>query len=126
MSLEDDGPRPPSAPNSAEQPSSARIAELNDRLRVHRVGGRVVMTSGIDALGSVALAAILVKLTAFSDFNRDNDPHGERDLGLFDHGGERILWKIDAYDQAMQGGSPDPADPAVTTRVLTIMLAAEY
>ena len=85
-----------------------------------------MMTSGVQALGPVALAAILMKLTVFSDFNRDNDPYGERDLGLFDHGGERILWKIDAYDQAMQGGSPDPADPAVTTRVLTNMLAEEY
>lgn len=126
MSLEDDGPRPPSAPNSPEQPKSARIAELNDHLRVHRVGGRVMMTNGIAALGPVAVAAILVKLTAFSDFNRDNDPHGERDLGLFDHDGERILWKVDAYDLAMQYGSPDAADPAVTTRVLTIMRAEEY
>ena len=126
MSLEDDGPRPPSAPRSPEKPRSTRIAELNDRLRVHRTGGRIMMTSGVQALGPVALAAILVKLTAFSDFNRDNDPHGEHDLGLFDHDGDRILWKIDAYDRAMQGASPDPADPAVTTRVLTIMLAEEY
>ena len=77
-------------------------------------------------LGPVALAAILMKLTTVSDFTRDNDPHWERDLGLFDHAGERILWKIDAYDLAMRYASPDPADPTVTTRVLTIMLAEEY
>ena len=126
MSVENDGPRPPFAPISPEQPKSARIAELNDRLRIHRVGGRVVMTSGIAALGPVAVAAILMKLTTFSDFDQENDPHGEHDLGLFDHDGERILWKIDAYDLTMQYGSPDAADPAVTTRVLTIMLAEEY
>ena len=91
MSLEDDGPRRLSAPSFPEKPEATRIAEMNDRLRIHRIGGRVVITSGIDALGPVALAAILVKLTAFSDFNRDNDPHGEHDLGLFDHDGERIL-----------------------------------
>ena len=39
---------------------------------------------------------------------------------------QRLFWKIDYYDHSMQHGSPDPADPAVTERVMTIMLAAEY
>ena len=30
------------------------------------------------------------------------------------------------YDRATEFGSPDPTDPAVTTRVLTIMRADEY
>jgi hypothetical protein len=34
--------------------------------------------------------------------------------------------RIDYYDRATEMGSPDPADPAVTTRVLTFMLADQY
>ena len=37
-----------------------------------------------------------------------------------------IVWKIDDYDTGLQAASPDPSDPSVTTRVLTIMLASEY
>ena len=59
-------------------------------------------------------------------FTEDNDPHGEHDFGSFDHDGERIFWKIDYYDAACEFGSEDPAEPAKTTRVLTIMLAEEY
>jgi len=32
----------------------------------------------------------------------------------------------DAYDQNFEYGSPNPADPTVTNRVLTILLASEY
>ena len=36
------------------------------------------------------------------------------------------MFKIDYLDQTMSMHSPDPADPAVTQRVITIMLAEEY
>jgi hypothetical protein len=53
------------------------------------------------------------------------------DFGSLDYEGQRIFWKIDYYDRASFGtgcdmGSDDPADPAKTLRVLTIMLASEY
>jgi hypothetical protein len=55
-----------------------------------------------------------------------NDPHGEHDFGAIDEDGVRFFWKIDTYDRDMSAHSPDPTDPKVTTRVLTIMPAEEY
>jgi hypothetical protein len=52
--------------------------------------------------------------------------HGEHDFGAVDEGGVRYFWKVDCFDRNTEFGSPDPADPAVTTRVLTIMRADEY
>jgi Protein of unknown function (DUF3768) len=66
------------------------------------------------------------RVAAFADFSPDNDPHGEHDFGGFELAGQQFFWKIDYYDAAMEFGSDDPADPAKTTRVLTIMLATEY
>ncbi len=50
--------------------------------------------------------AIIEKVVTFDDFTPDNDPHGERDFGAFDHGGKRIFWKIDYYAPYLERGTP--------------------
>ncbi len=57
---------------------------------------------------------------------KDNDPHHEHDFGNFELDGVTYFFKLDYYTPDMEGGSEDPADPAKTTRVLTIMRADEY
>jgi len=106
--------------------SAAKIRALNDRFRTTMTGGRVMMTAGVDALPSDVKAMVIRRVATFSDFNADNDPHQEHDFGNFELAGRKFFWKIDAYDANMEFGSEDPADPAKTTRVLTIMLASEY
>ena len=103
-----------------------RIAALNDILRRSLTGGTLVLSAGLVALGRERQQCILDAIAAFDAFTPDNDPYGERDFGALEAAGERILFKIDYFDRALSAASPDPADPSVTTRVLTVMLAAEY
>ena len=72
------------------------------------------------------VAAIVGAVATIDAFDPDNDPHGEHDFGLIAAARQQVMWKIDYYDRSSVGHSPDPADPAVTNRVLTIMLAEEY
>ena len=102
------------------------IRALNDAFRRTFAGGTVVITAGVEALPSNQRRSILAKVRAFDAFTEDNDPHEEHDFGVVEHGGVRCFWKIDYYDREMEMLSPDPADPSVTTRVLTVMLADEY
>ena len=107
--------------------TTTKIAALNDLCRkAMGIAGRVVQTTGISALPPRDQSAIREKVEAFDLFTPDNDPHGERDFGAFEHDGERVFWKIDYYDITMTKGSEDPSDPGQTVRVLTIMLASEY
>lgn len=103
-----------------------RIRELNDTFRRTLGGGKVFLSAGISALGIEFGVHALAKVRTFSEFTRDNDPYGEHDFGSFTLYGEKLFWKIDCYDLACHYGSEDPADPAKTCRVLTIMLAEEY
>ncbi len=84
------------------------------------------MSAGVEQLGLDAVIEIFEAVNEFEAFTPDNDPYGEHDFGVIKVGSERIIWKIDYYDTALESGSPDPSNPAVTTRVLTVMLASEY
>ena len=105
---------------------TARIRALNDELRQNFAGGIAVMTPGIAALGAEAVARIVKTVAVFDDFCHANDPHEEHDFGAFDADGHRIFFKIDYFDKDLTYHSLDPADPSVTERVITIMLAEGY
>ena len=103
-----------------------RIRRMNDELRKYGRGGIIVITAGLSALGTDRVREILHAVRRFDSFTDDNDPYREHDLGAFRMTGDKIMWKIDYYDKERRYGSPDPANPDVATRILTIMLAGEY
>lgn len=105
---------------------TARIRELNDEFRTTGDGGRVLMSGALLALGEQWVREIVATVRGFDDFDEDNDPHGEHDCAAMTVGGVRVIWKIDYFDKRIEAGSPDPADPVSTTRILTVMLAEEY
>ena len=106
---------------------SLRIRALNDAFRAAGpVAGDWMITCGVDALGPDFVLAALVKVRTFGCFSEDNDPYGEHDFGSLELAGHMLFWKIDTYALDLLHGSDDPANPAITRRVLTLMLASEY
>jgi hypothetical protein len=103
-----------------------KIRDLNDALRRHLLSGGAVITPGVAALGQEALDRIVQTIVVFDDFCEANDPYQEHDFGAFEVEGKTIFFKIDYFDRTLTHHSPDPADPAVTERIITIMLADEY
>jgi hypothetical protein len=112
-------------------PRTQRIRALNDQLRQNLATGVAVMTPGLASLGQEAVARIIKTIAVFDDFCHANDPHEEHDFGSFEAEGHTIFFKIDYLDldyldRSLNYHSPDPTDPAVTVRVITVMLADEY
>ena len=104
-----------------------QVRRLNDKFRCLGIGcGSLMLTAGVHEHGAKFVSAAVAAVRTFDGFNRDNDPHGEHDFGAFTLEGERLFFKIDYYDLALEGHSPDPGNAAVTHRVLTIMFASEY
>ena len=99
---------------------AASVAVENDRFR--RSGLRVTLTSGIQYVKD--LNGLMAKIRAYDQFNQHNDPYGEHDFGKLMWRGDKVFWKIDYYDGALEFGE-DPHSPNCQ-RVMTVMLADEY
>ena len=112
--------------NGVASTQSRRIKVLNDNFRSTFTGGQVYLTSGVAALEACKKARVLEAVRTFTLFDEGNDPHGEHDFGSFELVGRRFFWKIDYYDRWTEFGSQDPANPDITRRVLTLMLAEDY
>jgi len=102
----------------------AKIAALNDHARHTFEGCRVVVTRGIQAMANVP--EVLDQVRRYNAFSASNDLSGELDFGSFTHSGQTVFWKFDYYDLDITMHSPDPSDPTITARVLSVMLADEY
>ena len=105
---------------------AVEIARLNDELRTSGGGGQILITQGVQALAGFDNEELKKALAAFDSFDPFNDPHSEHDFGDIDLWGAELLWKIDYYAPDLLFGSDDPANPTITQRILTVMLAEEY
>jgi Protein of unknown function (DUF3768) len=120
-----------------------RIARLNDLARrAMGVACTAVATVGFRSLPEADQSRVRELIETYDAFDEDSDPHGERDFGtiyqlacgrwttersrLRDDERERVFWKLDYFDRDLKFASEDAANPAITRRVLTIMLSDEY
>lgn len=114
---------------TTENTTTEIIRKLNDEFRNCfwcSPLGKTVVTRGIHVLSAKDRSELMNKVRLFNNFTKDNDPYGEHDFGSIEISGKTVFWKIDYYDSDFEYGSPNPADPNVTQRLLTIMMADEY
>jgi hypothetical protein len=102
------------------------IRTLNDELRQNLTVGKAFITAGVAALGPKTVARVVKTIAVYDDFCHANDPYEEHDFGSFEVDGQTIFFKINYFDKTLAAHSPEPTDPSVTERVITIMLAEEY
>ena len=94
------------------------IAKKNDAFRQTFIGGKVLLTAGVQE--SEGLQEVIKAVQGFNDFSPDNNPYGERDFGKVTVSGEEYFFKIDYYDDNYEYFKEDG------NRVLTIMRTDEY
>ena len=117
-------------PETPEHPPRHEIiANANDMFRklMHPMMGDVYVTPGVAALNEIDQRQLMMLVQGFDVFTENNDPYKEHDFGQIDFGGTRYFWKIDLLDRDTKSVyTPDPTNPNLTWRVLTIMEASEY
>lgn len=110
---------------------TATIARLNDDARLgldHRA--RVLFTSNCletfrptPETHVAFVQAELLKAFRHCEFAAESPEH---DFASILHRDRKVWMKIDYYDLTCDYGSEDPANAAITTRVITILLPEDY
>ena len=100
---------------------NSKIRDLNDQFRKTFIGGTVMLTCGVDSLSDEIRQLALAAIRQFDNFTEANDPYGTHEFGGVEIAGTRVWFKVDSYDKNHEYGSPDPSDPSVTSRVLTML-----
>lgn len=120
-------------PEEIEQLRQAKIlASQNDQFRRTVVfgnpafPGRCVVTAALRDHSEGFAARALLAVRSQEHFPEGDDPYGEHDFGCVTVDGQKVLWKIDYYDNELQFHSPDRLDPQQTCRVLTVMLPLDW
>ena len=92
------------------------IAKKNDQFRRTFVGGKVMLTSGVES--DVNLEKVIEAVKKFEDFTEDT--YGEHDFGKITIDEEDYFFKIDYYDADYKYFEVNGL------RLLTIMRSEEY
>jgi Protein of unknown function (DUF3768) len=104
----------------------ARIRDLNDRFRKSFQGGKILLTQSVSDLPDMVKAAALCEVQKFDAFTEANDPTNEHDFMMFEFCNRDFIFSITYYDKKMEHGSPDSADPDVTTRIGALMMVSDW
>lgn len=118
---------------SPEITRQEQIALLNDRVRLGLdPRARIVVTRNcLDQLAAAPGApeeSLVLQAKLFAAF-RDctfGEDSPERDFAAITFLGRKVWLKIDYFAPGLEFGSEDPADPAQTVRVMTILLPEDY
>ena len=125
-------------PHGVRAPDPGLYAAQNDAFRRHVCldapfpadmpvldGGLVVGTS-IRRLGLPFVLDCMKAIGGIDVFPAEADPKGHRDRGSVGVSGQPVWFFIDPYDRDIRFGSPAPDDPALTSRILSILLPSDW
>jgi len=96
------------------------MARRNDVAR--QLGLNVTLTKKAAELPDIK--ELLRAVRAFDKFTAKDDPYGWHDLGYLYWRGNRMLWKIDYFDEQLKRFEDPLSDGC--KRIVTIMLTSEY
>lgn len=127
---------------AATQITDNPVRDLNDRARAGTLANaRFVFTQTLlshltehirqpfeRTVAKALTQRALIAAAADQEFDPGNDPYGEHDFGAVMHGDQRVLWKIDVYqnDGTFSWGAEDPGNPDTSYRIVTFMLPEDY
>jgi len=99
---------------------SEETARRNDIARQLSLG--VTVTNRAAKLPD--LEGLLRSVRTYNDFTEKNDPYQAHDMGFLEWRGERVVWKIDYYNEMLTCFEDPISDTC--KRIITVMLAKEY